>query len=375
MVVGYVSIHVLTRDDHKPPYIAIRAKQTIAAENVFHMAWSPDGRSLVTAMGGGGEYSIWDVTSGKKIRSLDEPYGPWVAHGPFVFTPDGHHVLVTPKGVLTADDGKRVIFALWNVETGNVDRQILQPAEDYLTAHDFALAPSAHRLAVAYGGTSTSKRVVVVYDTRTWRIINTKVPLLAPYGGGFAISPDGNRIAMGGGDGKIYRGQARGTIWIYDIAAGQLLRTIEGAHADRIRELAFDPTGTMLASAAPVGARQRNEETDLLDTFREDDPIRLWSVETGDKLAFLTGSFRSSYTLSFNNSRPLLISGDLNGVKGDSFFYRLWDTRSGQLLATSENFSRTAPVAVAFSPDGGRIALSINFNRVLILDLGNFGLN
>jgi len=66
-----------------------------------------------------------------------------------------------------------------------------------------------------------------------------------------AFSPDGRLLASGSWGGTIIR--------LWDVASGQLVRTLEG-HTSRVHSVAFAPDGHLLASGSGDGT------------------IRLWGV-------------------------------------------------------------------------------------------------
>jgi WD40 repeat protein len=325
-------------------------------------------------------YTIWDASTGRQIRSLGNPYGVWVGDRQLFFTPDGAHLIVRPSGEHTVE-GKRVVFALWNVATGQIDRQFFQPTADFFVVANLAVSTAANRLAVAYGGPGPRRnRPIIIYDTRTWQIVNVKVPfpeivgIGVPYG--LDLSPDGSQIAMG--HRRLGPG-GRGTIWIHDVETGRLVRTIEQAHHNTISVLKYDQTGARLMSAAPTndGASADGKTGQLIPDL-DTEPVRVWSVETGEKLAsfpdILGTSARSSAgsttrALAVNMQRPLAIIGN-----SESTFW-LWDIRTSAVVARTEKFPDTYFAAAAFSPDGTRVAITENASRVAIFDVGRFGLD
>jgi hypothetical protein len=63
-----------------------------------------------------------------------------------------------------------------------------------------------------------------------------------------AFSPDGRRLACGGGNPLRSSDPARVTVW--DAATGRLLLTMKGNHSGPVTAVAFSPDGTRLASAS-----------------------------------------------------------------------------------------------------------------------------
>ena len=76
-----------------------------------------------------------------------------------------------------------------------------------------------------------------------------------------AFSPDGNTLASGSQD---------DTIKLWDVRAGQELRTLRG-HKDSVWSVRYSPDGSALASGS------------------KDKMIKLWNVTTGRETATLKG--------------------------------------------------------------------------------------
>ena len=107
---------------------------------------------------------------------------------------------------------------------------------------DIAWTPDGNRLAVA------SSVGVFLYDASTLeevRYIPTDAPVRS-----IAFAPDGQTLASGSRD---------GTVRLWRVADGTLLRTLEG-HTAWVRSVAFAPDGQTLASGS------------------EDGTVRLWGL-------------------------------------------------------------------------------------------------
>src|SRR5262249_34517651 len=95
------------------------------------------------------------------------------------------------------------------------------------------------------------------------------------------FSPDNRWLASGGKDNVI-------TIW--DLATGNLLRTLYG-HASDVDALAVSPDGQLLAS----GSGDIGDKRDLTAFTKggvvggADNTVRIWSVQSGHQLRVLHG--------------------------------------------------------------------------------------
>ncbi len=168
------------------------------------VAFSPDGKYLATADGDNeqttvGRVELWDVRSGREIRSLTVP------------TVDKNRPFVT--SVAFSPDGKRLAAGLTQHQR---PRNTPQGWEFYSGA-------------------------VLIWDTATWKEL-----LFLPdnhHVNGVAFSPDGKRIASA---------CLVGTLKVWDAGTGQELFTCKGHTADA-NGVSFSPDGKRIASASRDG--------------------------------------------------------------------------------------------------------------------------
>lgn len=107
-------------------------------------------------------------------------------------------------------------------------------------------------------------------------------------------------------------------------------------HQDEVTALAFSPDGKQLASAC--------------SSFRGEEAITVWDVETGKVAKTLPGHRRATVNaLAFSPAKPgLLVSG------GTDDTVRLWDTSTGTNSATLKGL-RGHVSSLAFTPDGNTL--------------------
>jgi WD40 repeat protein len=297
-------------------------------------AFSPDGRTLATGAEDG-TVIVWDLKRGRPIESLE---GHTAAVFGSAFSPDG-------RTLYTASDDSSVI--IWDVAGDRrIGREfstgIAQPpdAGDQFPPA-FAVSPDGLTLATA----RLDGRVDLI-DAET--LVRTggfkafdRTPATA-----IEYSPDGERLAVGGG---------RGLLGVWDAGSGRRLGALLDAPRGRCADpaslfeidrchgatyqhgLAFGPGG-LLASAS-IGGEVRIWEPERREPLRP--PLRLPRFVLG--LDFSPNGSQLAVPFGFNNPE----GGD--GVE-------ILDVDSGERVARlpAENEVR----AVAFSPDGGLLATS-----------------
>ena len=181
------------------------------------MSFSPDGTLL--ASGGSHAVLLWDVSTGENIAT----------HG-------GHRGVITsvsfsPDGTLLASGSSDTTVVLWDVLT----RTSIATLEGHRAwVQSVSFSPDGKTLA------SSSDTTVVLWDVAT----RTKTATLehTGYVSSIAFSPDGMILASA-------RGGGRQAIELWDVATGHNIATLEIVYAGGVRSVMFSPDGMILASA------------------------------------------------------------------------------------------------------------------------------
>jgi predicted Ser/Thr protein kinase len=235
------------------------------------LACSPDGKRYATA-GRDGRVRFWDAQAGSEAGSLDAHQGPVTA------------VLYTADGRRLASAGADRRIRLWDLES-------MKPLRDF-TGHrsgveGIAFGPGAKLIA-----SCGHDRTVRIWDVETGKTLH----VLSGHPDGVqavAFSPDGALVASAGSEGRVR---------IWDVQEGREARALPG-HTGETHSVVFSPDGRLLASGG------------------SDCIVRIWDPQTGKELKRLPGHTDRVLDLVFSKEGRLLVSAGFDQA------LRLWDLR------------------------------------------------
>jgi WD40 repeat protein len=275
---------------------------------IDHVSFRRDG--LLATGGRDGKARIWNLFTGQSA-------GLVLHHGTQISclacSPDGSRLLTASR-----DHTAR----LWDLrgELCSFEATISDaPYRDTLDRHPgrrAAFSPDNRRLL-------TAGKVPRIWDLASDRAI----PLEHP-SGAFHVewSPNGRHVLTVSPD---------GTARLWDAASGQPLVHGLLRHDEPIRQAAFHPDGSFVATT-------------------DRDRARIWRVSTGEQVLDLRANHTSRVSFS-RDGRHLLTCGDR---------LRVWNATTGELIRTIQ------PGTVgALAPDGDRVAAQCESFAVAVLDI------
>jgi WD40 repeat protein len=154
------------------------------------LSLSPNGR-LVAAVSFSEGLTIWDVTTGRKRYTFDEPI-----YGMPVFTPDSN-------SFATFVSGEAII--VWEAATGKAMRSLKLPSKDHY-ARGLAFSPDGKHLSAIVGRIGTLDHTPETSALHVWEVASGKEILRKEIKGRVGrsvFSRDGNRRALNNGEGYI----------------------------------------------------------------------------------------------------------------------------------------------------------------------------
>ena len=220
-------------------------------------AISPDGRLAVTAGGRNNEVHVWELATGRLVKSLEGTGAAVVGVG---FAADGQEVAFGQTGRFRSIHDRGPLEFVLSLATAKARNGSPERSEDH--AKNFLRSQTTLgqlRLAARVGGKfgyeadldilSQSKRIATIRRDETSGFVHNA----------FTFAPDGRTVISGGGNGAL-------SAYALD---GSLLRPDFIGHFGDVWAVAVSPDGRILLSGA------------------DDQTMRLWNLATRELIASL----------------------------------------------------------------------------------------
>jgi WD40 repeat protein len=329
------------------------------------LGFAPDDKTIVSATGGrmsdlrGPEVNVWDVRTGKAVRSMryldysSAAFSPdrqivvlgtslgkvflWnIARGDDVakLSGDERHieaVAISPTGKLVATGDDYRTIRLWEIGTLKKPRPVFGPEGECLlagfTEQGNRIITACRDGVVRFWEPDTGKQT----GQRNWNLRGVRA---------IAMSPDQRLLAWGVENGLF------GEIAFAQIGNDTDVHALHGRNRFGLgaEHLAFSPDGKLLAAGQRLGGS-----------------VEVWNTVTRKHLYSLDAEaadnirkWTEGLTFSPDSKCLASVGADLPNVVRSSRF-RLWDMANGKEIR-SINLRPSAIQSIAFSPDGEFVA-------------------
>ena len=285
--------------------------------------FSSDGSRMLTRVGGGNMIMLWDVNTGRDIRTISGANADHLA-----ISPDGH------QAATGGNNNVNEIIVLWDLDTGQYQ-------------HIFEGSPVS-RLPLAgtcvdfsadgqYLISAETEKGIVLWDTRSYekvRSFRTEAPPAGSTNGlinSIKFSPDG-RFAVSAGDRLI----------LWDVGTGRISRVLKE----------YEPEAHYITHQAVITRDGR-----LVMSGGRDKTINIWSMESGEPLQSINLEYLP-WAITFSPDGGLAVVERM--FPGGSM--EIWNLQQGALvldIPTSKGSKGQGTLAFTVTPDGGQVAVGL----------------
>jgi WD40 repeat protein len=262
------------------------------------VAWSPDGKKLVTAGGKDRTAKVWDAVTGEQIHTFSE-HTDWVWS--VDWSPDGDRIVTSSR------DGT---IKVWDAHSGELIHT-LSGHTDWVKM--VAWSPDGTKLA-----TASDDHTVRTWDSEAGEEL-LNLTGHTNWVWSVAWSPDGGKVVTAGED---------GTVRIFNAGTGEEELSIPLTGA--VWRAMWSPDGTQIATSNAGGLGQ------------------VWDAAAGTELFELSGRIPNQFDIAWSPDGKWLAT-----TAGADFTGRIWDASPGG--STLSGGHSTVANVIVWSPDGKRL--------------------
>ncbi len=305
-------------------------------EAVSSLVFTPDGKTLVS---GSDEIKLWELSTAKE-RAMMRTASPVLC------------LSLTPDGKLLASADERGALQLWDMATAK-ERVALKGHPGIFSRYAISsLVFTRDGKTLISGGYDGSVKFWDLADATEAKAFSPKKGAITS----LALTADGKRLAIAferqsKGPRTLEAVQSQRSRWglaLWDIQTGKEQATLVGHHGT-VHSLVITPDGKTLVSGSADGT------------------IKMWDLERNNEKTSIAvyGGFVSAFLVS-----AMVMHSDMIATASFDGRVRLWDAGSRKRLALLHAHEGVA-TAVAFSPDGNRLATGGLDDAVRIWSLPN----
>ncbi|MEW6672968.1 MAG: PDZ domain-containing protein, partial [Thermodesulfobacteriota bacterium] len=299
--------------------ISARIFAPTGQHEILSVAFSPDGRQVVSGGNVKNSLKLWDIATGRDLKTFA---GDSDAVYAVAFSPDGRYVL---------SGSANHTMKLWDVAALKEIRAFTASIKDDLI-DAVAFSPDGR-----YALSGASDRMLRLWDIAS----GGEVRAFGGHAGwvsAVVFSPDGRYALSGSWD---------ATLKLWDVAGGKEVRSFPPAAAT--------PAGRAGRRGAPVSQAAPDKYTpaDVVPA-----PVQLAGDKLGMKMASFAGRISS---VAFSPDGRYALSGNWGGI------LTIWDIATGREVGTFKGHTDRVN-AVAFTSDGKSILSSARDNTIRLWD-------